>query len=449
LNLNSGTYEATTYDTRNRVTQILLKNSSDSTLRTQSWTYDNNSNVATMTQAGVTTTYGYDDIDQLTSESRTGYSASYTYDANGNRLTRTIGGTTEDYIYDDADKLDKIEISSVTVKDYSYDSAGRTTSVVTGAGTTSLTYDYEGRITEIQYPNETTNTFAYNGLDTRVSKVDSGGTKTYLRDGAGVTAPVLNDGSASYTPGISERRSSATTFYHGGIKNAETQSNTSETVTATVTFDAFGNSDTSSGTWKGPFAYGGPFGYQSDSDSGLMLLGHRYYDSSTGRFLTRDPIKDGRNWYVYCDGNAMSRHDTEGLDWYYNHGTGELFHRKCGYRYGSDQEFPPGKPRGRGFSGRRGNARNNPDYVAIRNTGPIPKGGYTIGPPSGRTPGGRLIAGGCLPLTPDKGNNMHGRGGFLIHGGSEAGDPSQGCIILPKDVRDRIAKSKDNRLWVY
>jgi hypothetical protein len=30
-----------------------------------------------------------------------------------------------------------------------------------------------------------------------------------------------------------------------------------------------------------------------------LLLGHRYYDPSVGRFLTRDRVKDGRNWYVY------------------------------------------------------------------------------------------------------------------------------------------------------
>jgi RHS repeat-associated protein len=51
-------------------------------------------------------------------------------------------------------------------------------------------------------------------------------------------------------------------------------------------------------------AHAGGFGYQQDSDSGLMLLGHRYYDPSTGRFLTRDPIKDGRNWHTYGGGDG-------------------------------------------------------------------------------------------------------------------------------------------------
>ena len=58
------------------------------------------------------------------------------------------------------------------------------------------------------------------------------------------------------------------------------------------------------------------FGYQSDPDTGLKLLGHRYYDSDTGRFLTRDPIKDGRNWYSYCENNPIQRVDPKGLEYH-------------------------------------------------------------------------------------------------------------------------------------
>ncbi len=85
---------------------------------------------------------------------------------------------------------------------YGYDTSGRTTSVATSAGTTTLAYDYEGRVSGITYPSSTTNSFTYNGLDTRVGKTDSNGTNTFRRDGVGVTAPVLADGSTTYTPGI-------------------------------------------------------------------------------------------------------------------------------------------------------------------------------------------------------------------------------------------------------
>lgn len=168
-------------------------------------------------------------------------------------------------------------------------------------------------MTGITYPNSSTNSFTYNGLDTRVGKTDSSGTATYRRDGVGVTDPVLSDGSATYTPGISERRSGTTTYeLNDRLGTGSRQTNTSATTTATRTYDAFGMLVSSTGTFKGPFGFAGAHGYQEDADSGLMLLGHRYYDASTGRFLTRDPVKDGRDWYTYCDNNPIAHCDSTG-----------------------------------------------------------------------------------------------------------------------------------------
>ena len=250
----------------------------------------------------------------IAGESRSGYSASYTYDANGNRASRTVNGVTETYTVDSGDKLTQVSVSGVATKTFDYDGAGRTTSIQTSSGTTSFTYDFESRVTGITYPNASTNSFTYNGLDTRVGKTDSAGTATFRRMGAGVTAPVLGDGSASFTPGISERRGSTSSFY--GADYLGTNSSlysSSETVSATRQYDAFGNLTSSSGSSANPFGFAGNWGYQSDSDSGLMLLGHRYYDASTGRFLTRDPIKDGRNWYAYCGNNPLRFVDPQGL----------------------------------------------------------------------------------------------------------------------------------------
>jgi RHS repeat-associated protein len=84
--------------------------------------------------------------------------------------------------------------------------------------------------------------------------------------------------------------------------------------TASCGYDAFGNVVSSTGAWQGPFGYGGPFGCQEDA-TGLRLLGPRLYDPSTGRFLTRDPVKDGRNWYVYCAGDPVNFTDPTGLCW--------------------------------------------------------------------------------------------------------------------------------------
>ncbi|MCE7901044.1 MAG: hypothetical protein DYH07_13275, partial [Armatimonadetes bacterium ATM1] len=172
------------------------------------------------------------------------------------------------------------------------------TSVTSSGQVTSLTYDYEDRVTSIAYPGGGANTFAYSGLGARVSKTDSTGSYTYRRNGSSVTSPVLSDGPNVYTPGISERRSGVSKFYHSDLKNGVQQTDSSQTFAAVRTYDAFGMPVSSSGAWAGPFGYGGKFGYQSDPDSGLM---------------TRDPIKDGRNWYVYCGNNPVSLSDESGL----------------------------------------------------------------------------------------------------------------------------------------
>ncbi len=58
--------------------------------------------------------------------------------------------------------------------------------------------------------------------------------------------------------------------------------------------------------------FAGASGYQADAASGLLLLGHRYYDASIGRFLSSDPAQAGSNWYAYCDNNPLGSVDPTG-----------------------------------------------------------------------------------------------------------------------------------------
>ena len=196
-------------------------------------------------------------------------------------------------------------------KTFQYDLAGRTTRVSNGSAVTNLTYDDEDRLMTLVGPG-VSHSYTYNGFDTRVSKTANGSLTAYHRDGAGVTAPLVGDSGATYTPGISEKRNGVSTFMHGGLKDNSVQSDVNQNITATRVYDAYGMTLASTGTWKGPFGYSGQAGYQED-ETGLQLLGHRYYDSSTGRFLTRDPIKDGRNWYGYAGNNPINAIDADGL----------------------------------------------------------------------------------------------------------------------------------------
>ncbi|MGI6540493.1 MAG: RHS repeat domain-containing protein [Bacillota bacterium] len=49
-----------------------------------------------------------------------------------------------------------------------------------------------------------------------------------------------------------------------------------------------------------------------DEGTGLYYFGARYYDPEAGRFTSRDPAKDGLNWYAYCRQNPLIYVDPDG-----------------------------------------------------------------------------------------------------------------------------------------
>ena len=183
-----------------------------------------------------------------------------------------------------------------------------------GGSTTTISYDYEDRITAIDYPGGGTNSFGYNGIDARTSKTDSTGSFSFRRDGATVTDEILSDGCAQYTPQVSDSRSGVSAFYHTDRLGSTTHAtNASGATIYSRTADGFGNLLSSAGSSASPFGYVGAFGYAEDADSGLRLVGHRYYDSSIGRFMTRDPWKSSGNWYSYCNQRPTVAVDPSGL----------------------------------------------------------------------------------------------------------------------------------------
>ena len=90
--------------------------------------------------------------------------------------------------------------------------------------------------------------------------------------------------------------------------------------------------------------------------------------------------------------------------------------------------------------------KNDPAKQSLANVGPVPRGGYSIGAPFDSETHGPY----CLRLDPDAANEMFGRSGFLMHGDSVAhpGAASEGCIILPRPVRELVWASDDHRLEV-
>ena len=119
--------------------------------------------------------------------------------------------------------------------------------------------------------------------------------------------------------------------------------------------------------------------------------------------------------------------------WVYEQSSGKLLH--------------DGQLVGEGYSG-HGKGVNNPKLQDVHDTGPIPQGEWRIGEPYDQSEHGPCV----MQLTPEPGTETFGRTEFLMHGDlkDKPGQllASKGCIIMPRWVRDTVARSGDNLLKV-
>ena len=89
--------------------------------------------------------------------------------------------------------------------------------------------------------------------------------------------------------------------------------NSGQSVTASLTLSAFGQTVASSGSSTSAYMFGATSGYRNEGDAGLTLVGCRFYDAQVGRFITRDTYLD-QAAYAYCDGDPINRLDPSGHD---------------------------------------------------------------------------------------------------------------------------------------
>ena len=99
-----------------------------------------------------------------------------------------------------------------------------------------------------------------------------------------------------------------------------------------------------------------------------------------------------------------------------------------------------------GGLGKDPQAKDNPDDEALKGIGPLPEGLYTLAKPVPKSQLGPF----AIPLLPDPANQMYGRSGFYCHGDSieNPGCASEGCVIMPRAIREAMWKSNDHELQV-
>jgi RHS repeat-associated protein len=318
-----------TYDPRG-----LLATVTDWTGASVSFTFDAAHRPVSMSRSnGVVTTYTYDNDSRVASIKETAGNTALasiilTRDAIG-RVTsaaRNIpleaaipGNTSSSSNFDAAN-----QIAGAT-----YDARGRLTN--DNAGST-YTWSAASRLLSYARPDGSASA-TYDALGQRISRTGSDGTtRNYVLNyatGLPTVATVQSGGSDLryyvYTPAGAllfsvEAASDAHHFYSFDDTGSTTfLTSDADAITDTYGISPYGDIVTpgANNTTDNPFTWQGQFGVMQEPGTKLYYMRFRYYDASTERFLSRDPLLSAAprevNPYQYAAGNPVANGDPTGL----------------------------------------------------------------------------------------------------------------------------------------
>lgn len=257
--------------------------------------------------AGNTTAFGYDNAGRLTSAG----TATYSWDADGNRTSAAGVNAT----YDTANRLTGASDGST----YTYDADGNLTDVSRPSGSTHYDYNAFGELVSASSGTSTvtygrdalgrtsssgTSQLSYDGTSTQLSQYRSGTTRTDLvREPTGGLLATSTQGGGS---------SRVWQTLHGDLGMLANAAN--GTVQHTAVYDPFGTASTTG-------AASVPLGFQSmltDPVTGLVDMGARSYDATTGRFTQVDTVIGALtspvtlNRYTYGNADPLNHFDPDG-----------------------------------------------------------------------------------------------------------------------------------------
>jgi RHS repeat-associated protein len=301
-NYANGVIGTNTYDNPGRLNAIAYTKGATN-LATFNYTRTTGGDVSAESNSGTSSgsnkTYTYSTLGQLGTENGTGFS----YDAADN-LT-SVNGKVQTYDYAN-------QLLGSGNKTFTYDAQGNRTSQTAGSSATTLVYDQANRLKSYG----TTATYQYDGGGLRTSKTVSSTTSSFAYDTVQGLPLIIDDGTNAYIYGpggmvISQITGSTTTYLHQDqLGSTRLLTNSSGSAAGTYQFDAYGNTTSHTGT-NTPMQYAGQY---ADTESSLYWMRARYYDPSTGQFLTRDPLLSvTRSAYGYVAGDPLNGTDPSGL----------------------------------------------------------------------------------------------------------------------------------------
>ncbi|MGA8855844.1 MAG: RHS repeat-associated core domain-containing protein, partial [Candidatus Bathyarchaeia archaeon] len=303
VSYGNGVRTAYSYDQLGRTTRIHTWNST-ATLLDLNYAYDANGNPTGVNGGGET--YGYDELNRLTSASGPFGTLSYSYDQVGNRLSEVVNGTgTTTYSYGNYNKL--LSAGSAT---YTYDNNGNTVSKSSDSNSWTYAYDYENRLKQVNLNGQSVLQALYDGDGRRIQTVTGDTTvyhylagswdSAYVKDlSTGVTTDIVFAGGFR----VGKVQGGVNYYYHldrlGSVRLV-TQSANIQSFTAK--YLPYGTPYGTSGSES--FQYTGK---QLDVSTGLYYYGYRYYDGEVGRFISEDKVPQRPNAPLNPGGIARSQ----------------------------------------------------------------------------------------------------------------------------------------------
>ncbi len=227
------------------------------------YSYQQNGLVKSVTELGGSQVrYGYDFLDRLVREQRTGsapYEFRWSYDAAGNLLDQLSSGVLTTYAHDADGCVVQRKVGGNAPEPYVWDGCGRLTERSVGGSQEGFAYDFHGRLTHVSrfdpaFGWRPSFDLAYDGLDRRVSRVafDHAGQpqswSSYTFDGSSVLREERQDWIAG--PGCFQA-----TWAHGLSSWRDTISGRGEWPAT----DGVGSLRKETDEWGQPLAYNGMF----------------------------------------------------------------------------------------------------------------------------------------------------------------------------------------------
>ena len=304
----------------------------------ESYAYDRNGNRTSKTTPYGKIEYTYDRENCLLSSGSKGQPfINYTYDRMGNLLTEESANKTVKYAYNSQNRLIYCEVTDRADKEYAqttyaYDAFGRRV-LVQDKNEAAIRTLYDGLTFDIikQGPTFANGQFTDSGSGIKFSSTGrpTGDRYRYLGDEDkkdGSRYFYLDEG--TYKNVSSRYRGERTTINVNGTLAAQTTTEGTDyfstdllgSIRSTTdvygaqksnyTYDAFGSLVQGDITSTTDFGY---LGKQHDPTTKLYNYGYRDYKPQTARFTTLDPIRDGHNWFSYCNSDPVNFIDIFGL----------------------------------------------------------------------------------------------------------------------------------------